>query len=75
MIQTAVTGKSFIPLDKHSTPLNEGDNLTFMLLLAGGSILRPVSWVISMSPSFSWIPKRASHSPGPVEDEDSPRAT
>jgi molybdopterin converting factor small subunit len=36
MIQITHNGKSFIPSDKHSTPLNEGDSLTFMLLLAGG---------------------------------------
>jgi molybdopterin converting factor small subunit len=36
MIQTVLNGKSFIPADKHHTPLNEGDTLTFMLLLAGG---------------------------------------
>ena len=36
MVQLALNGKSFIPADKHHTPLNEGDQLTFMLLLAGG---------------------------------------
>ena len=36
MIQIAVDGKVFIPADKHHTPLNEGDTLIFMLLLAGG---------------------------------------
>jgi len=36
MIQIALNGKSFIPADKHHTPLNEGDTLIFMLLLAGG---------------------------------------
>ena len=36
MIQTVLNGKSFIPADKHRTPLNEGDTLAFMLLLAGG---------------------------------------
>jgi molybdopterin converting factor small subunit len=36
MIQIALNGKSFVPADKHLTPLNEGDSLTFMLLLAGG---------------------------------------
>jgi molybdopterin converting factor small subunit len=35
-IQIAINGKSFISTDKHNTPLNEGDHLTFMLLLAGG---------------------------------------
>ena len=36
MIQIALNGKSFIPSDKHHTPLNEGDSLIFMMLLAGG---------------------------------------
>lgn len=36
MVQIALNGKSFIPPDKHHTPLKEGDNLLFMLLLAGG---------------------------------------
>ncbi len=36
MVQTVLNGKSFIPADKHDTPLKEGDTLTFMLLLAGG---------------------------------------
>lgn len=36
MIQIALNGKSFIPANKHHTPLNEGDTLIFMLLLAGG---------------------------------------
>jgi molybdopterin converting factor small subunit len=36
MIQIALNGKSFIPADKHNTPLTEGDTLIFMLLLAGG---------------------------------------
>ena len=36
MIQITLDGKSFIPLDKHNTPLDKGDNLIFMLLLAGG---------------------------------------
>jgi len=36
MVQIALNGKSFIPADKHHTPLKEGDNLIFMLLLAGG---------------------------------------
>ena len=36
MIQIAFDGKSFIPPDKHTTPLNEGDSLIFMLLLPGG---------------------------------------
>ncbi len=36
MIQIAHNGKSFIPSNKHDTPFNDGDSLTFMLLLAGG---------------------------------------
>jgi len=36
MIQIALNGKSFIPSDKHDTPLNEGDSLIFVILLAGG---------------------------------------
>ena len=36
MIQISLNGKSFIPADKHLTPLKEGDTLMFMLLLAGG---------------------------------------
>ena len=36
MIQIAVDGKTFIPADRHHTPLNDGDTLIFMLLLAGG---------------------------------------
>jgi len=36
MVQIALNGKSFIPADKHHTPLKDGDNLIFMLLLAGG---------------------------------------
>jgi len=36
MIQIAHDGKSFIPANKHDTPLHDGDSLTFMLLLAGG---------------------------------------
>ena len=35
-IQTMLNGKTFIPADRHHTPLNNGDTLTFMLLLAGG---------------------------------------
>jgi molybdopterin converting factor small subunit len=35
-IQITLNGKTFIPADKHQTPLNEGDTLIFMLLLAGG---------------------------------------
>jgi molybdopterin converting factor small subunit len=36
MIQITLNGKSFIPANKHHTPLNKGDTLVFMLLLAGG---------------------------------------
>jgi len=36
MIQIALNGKTFIPSDKHNTPLNEGDSLIFMLPLSGG---------------------------------------
>lgn len=36
MIQVTLNGKTFIPADQHDTPLNEGDTLVFMLLLAGG---------------------------------------
>jgi len=36
MIQVALNGKAFIPANNHHTPLNEGDTLIFMLLLAGG---------------------------------------
>jgi molybdopterin converting factor small subunit len=36
MIQIALNEKSFIPSDKHNTPLNEGDSLIFRMLLAGG---------------------------------------
>jgi molybdopterin converting factor small subunit len=35
-IQIVLNGKSFILPDKHNIPLNEGDTLIFMLLLAGG---------------------------------------
>ncbi|OGP92626.1 MAG: hypothetical protein A2156_04530 [Deltaproteobacteria bacterium RBG_16_48_10] len=35
-IQITLNGKTFISADKHHTPLNEGDTLIFMLLLAGG---------------------------------------
>jgi len=36
IIQIVLNGKTFIPAVEHHTPLNEGDTLTFMLLLAGG---------------------------------------
>jgi len=36
IIQITLNGRTFIPADKHDTPLNEGDTLAFMLLLAGG---------------------------------------
>jgi molybdopterin converting factor small subunit len=35
-LQVSLNGKIFIPADKQHTPLNEGDTLIFMLLLAGG---------------------------------------
>ena len=37
MIQIALNGKSFIPVEKHQSPLlSEADTLMFMILLAGG---------------------------------------
>jgi len=36
MIQMTVNGKTFIRTNQHHTPLNDGDTLAFMLLLAGG---------------------------------------
>jgi MoaD family protein len=36
MIQIALNGESCIPPDQHDTPLNKGDTLIFMILLAGG---------------------------------------
>ena len=36
MIQITLNGRSLISANKHHTPLNEGDTLLFMLLLAGG---------------------------------------
>jgi MoaD family protein len=36
ILQVMLNGKTFISADKHHTPLNEGDTLVFMLLLAGG---------------------------------------
>jgi molybdopterin converting factor small subunit len=36
MIQIALNGKSFIPVDKHDTRLEDGDSIVFMILLAGG---------------------------------------
>jgi MoaD family protein len=35
-LQVSLNGKIFIPAVKQHTPLNEGDTLIFMLLLAGG---------------------------------------
>ena len=35
-IQMTLNGRTFISADKPHTPLNEGDTLVFMLLLAGG---------------------------------------
>jgi molybdopterin converting factor small subunit len=37
IIQIALNGKKFVPPDRLDTPLEEGDTLTFMLLMAGGS--------------------------------------
>jgi molybdopterin converting factor small subunit len=36
MIQISLNGKSFIPVDKHDTLLEDGDSIVFMILLAGG---------------------------------------
>jgi molybdopterin converting factor small subunit len=36
MIQITLNGKSFIPVDKHDTLLEDGDSIVFMILLAGG---------------------------------------
>lgn len=36
LIQIAFNGKSFIPIDKHDTFLEDGDSIVFMILLAGG---------------------------------------
>ena len=36
MIQIALNRKSWITGDKLETPLNEGDTVTFMLLIGGG---------------------------------------
>lgn len=41
MIQMTVNGKTFISANQHQSPLNEGDTLAFMLLLAGGSSGNP----------------------------------
>ena len=35
-IQIVLNGKTFVPADRHHTPLSEGDTLVFTLLLAGG---------------------------------------
>jgi len=35
-IQMTLNGKIFVSAEKQHTPLNEGDTLIFMLLLAGG---------------------------------------
>jgi MoaD family protein len=35
-LQMTLNGKTFIPSAQQHTPLNEGDTLVFMLLLAGG---------------------------------------
>ena len=36
MIQITVNRKTFISANQHHSPLNDGDTLAFMLLLAGG---------------------------------------
>lgn len=36
MIQVSLNGKTILSPDQHHTPLNEGDSLLLMLLLAGG---------------------------------------
>ncbi len=36
MIQMTVNRKTFIPPNQHHSPLNDGDTVAFMLLLAGG---------------------------------------
>lgn len=36
MIQIALNGEKWIPADRHDTPLNDGDTIIFMILLAGG---------------------------------------
>ena len=36
MIQVTVNRKTFVPVHQQHNSLNEGDTLTFMLLLAGG---------------------------------------
>ena len=36
MIQLALNRKVWITADKHDTPLNDGDTVTFMLLIGGG---------------------------------------
>jgi len=35
-IQITLNEETFIPADKHNTPLSQGDTLIFMLILAGG---------------------------------------
>ena len=35
-LHITLNGTTFIPADQHHIPLNEGDTVTFMLLLAGG---------------------------------------
>ncbi len=35
-VQIIVNEESFLSVDKHDTPLHEGDHVTFMLVLAGG---------------------------------------
>lgn len=38
VIQIALNGKRFIPSGRLDTPLEGGDTLTFMLLMAGGGV-------------------------------------
>jgi len=33
-LQITLNGTTFIPADQHHTPLNEGDTVTFMLVMA-----------------------------------------
>jgi molybdopterin converting factor small subunit len=40
-IQIALNGEKFISPDRLDTPLEAGDTLTFMLLMAGGAEVRP----------------------------------
>ena len=35
-VQVILNGEEFLSLDKHNTPLSEGDEVMFMLAMAGG---------------------------------------